>query len=35
MNISDFINAESLQKAIVRGTFLCGGSANNPEKKYH
>lgn len=34
-NISDFINAESLQKAIVRGTFLGGGSANNPEKKYH
>lgn len=30
-----FLQDENLEKAIVRGAFLGGGSINNPEKKYH
>ena len=29
-----FLQDESLQKAIVRGAFLGGGSINNPERHY-
>ena len=33
--IQQFVNAENLEKAFVRGSFLGAGSINNPEKKYH
>ena len=33
--MNTFCNTEILQKAFVRGSFLGGGSINNPEKKYH
>ena len=29
------VNSDSLKKAYIRGTFLGGGSVNNPENKYH
>lgn len=37
INLSDLKipNEEILQKALVRGAFLGGGSINNPENKYH
>ncbi len=31
----EFCNTELLKKSFVRGSFLGGGSINNPEKKYH
>ena len=33
--INELCNTEVLQKALVRGSFLGGGSINNPENKYH
>ncbi len=33
--IFDFCVSEILEKALVRGAFLGGGSINNPEKIYH
>ena len=33
--ILDFCVSEILEKALVRGAFLGGGSINNPEKIYH
>lgn len=33
--IDNTINNETLEKAIVRGSFLGSGSINNPEKIYH
>lgn len=35
INNCQFADAELLKKAVVRGAFLGGGSANNPENKYH
>ena len=32
---SEIPKEENLQKALVRGAFLGGGSINNPENKYH
>lgn len=34
-NIIDFCNNETLEKALIRGSFLGSGSINNPEKIYH
>lgn len=33
--INDLCNTETLEKALVRGSFLGSGSINNPENKYH
>lgn len=33
--LSYFLKSEILEKAFIRGTFLGGGTINNPEKKYH
>ncbi len=36
INIKDLTDInENYKKAIIRGSFLGGGSINNPEKKYH
>ena len=34
-NIKEFCNTETLDKALIRGSFLGSGSINNPEKIYH
>lgn len=34
-NITQFENKELLEKAFVRGSFLGGGSINNPKSAYH
>ncbi len=33
--VKNLCTTEILQKAFIRGSFLGGGSINNPEKKYH
>ena len=33
--MNEFCNQETLEKALVRGSFLGGGSCNNPERVYH
>lgn len=35
IQIEEMQISENLKKALIRGTFLGGGSVNNPEKKYH
>ncbi len=33
--MDEFCNQEVLERAVVRGSFLGGGSCNNPERVYH